>query len=191
VKGDCLFFQPKQKLYFCQTLQRTYHGGTVALDLNTAEDAIQLIGFYIGQKLYGADILSIQEILRSPAIASSEDCPQFLEGAIEVRGESIPLVNMKRRLSGVTDGSEALGQWALVASAGEKKAAYAVEAVTRILKLSKSDILPAPDLILSGMHSQYIRGVYNSEFGLLIVLDLDRILSADEIKTLGKWTPNP
>jgi purine-binding chemotaxis protein CheW len=190
VKGDCPFLQPKQKIYFCPTLQCIYHGGTVALDLDTAEDAIQLIGFYIGQKLYGADILSIQEILRNPGVASSEDCPRFLEGAIEVRGESIPMVDMKRRFSGVTEGSDALGQWVLVTPVGERKAAYAVDGVTRILKLSKSDILPAPDLILSEMRSQYIRGVYNSEFGLLIVLDLDRILSADEIKTLGKWTPN-
>lgn len=162
----------------------------MALDLNTTEDAVQLIGFYIGQKLCGADILSIQEILRNPAISSSEDCPQFLEGAIELRGESIPLIDLKRRLSGVTDGNEARGEWVLIATVGERKAAYAVDAVTRILKLSKRDILPAPDLILSGLRSQYIRGVYNSEFGLLIVLDLNRMLSADEIKTLGKWTPN-
>ena len=163
----------------------------MALDLDTTEDAVQLIGFYIGQKLCGADILSVQEILRNPAILSTEDCPQFIEGALEIRGDSIPLIDLKRRLSGGAAGSEALGEWVLIAPAGESKAAYAVDTVTRILKLNKSDILPAPDLILSGLRSQYIRGVYNSELGLLIVLDLHRILSADEIKTLGKWTPNP
>jgi purine-binding chemotaxis protein CheW len=176
---------------FYSTLRRTYHGGTVALDLNTAEDAIQLIGFYIGRKLFGADIMSVQEILRDPAVSSSEDCPQFLEGTIDVRGESIPLIDLKRRLSGVTDGSEAFGQWVLIAPVGGRKAAYAVDAVTRIIKLNKNDILPAPDLILSKLRSQYIRGVYNSEFGLLIVLDLHRMLSADESKALGEWTPIP
>lgn len=163
----------------------------MSLDLNAAQDAIQLIGFYIGQKVCGADILSVQEILRNPAISSSENCPQFLEGAIEVRGESIPLIDLKRRLSGGTDRSETLGEWVLIAPVGGRKVAYAVDAVTRILKLSNSDILPAPDLILSGLRSQYIRGVYNSEFGLLIVLDIDRMLSTDEIKMLRKWTPNP
>lgn len=163
----------------------------MALDLNTTEDAIQLIGFYVGQKLCGADILSVNEILRNPAVSSSEDRPQFIEGAIEQRGESIPLIDLKRRLSGGATDGEALGEWVLIAPAGEKKAAYAVDSVTRILKLSKNEILPAPDLILSGLRHQYIRGVYNSEFGLLIVLDLHRMLSADEIKTLGKWTPNP
>jgi purine-binding chemotaxis protein CheW len=161
----------------------------VASDLDTTEDAVQLIGFYIGQKLCGADILSVQEILRNPAISSTEDCPQFIEGALELRGESIPLIDLKRRLSGGAAVNEVLGEWVLIAPAGKRKAAYAVDAVTRILKLSKSDILPAPDLILSGSHSHYIRGIYNSEFGLLIVLDLHRMLSADEIKALGKWTP--
>lgn len=163
----------------------------MALDLNPTEDAVQLIGFYIGQKLCGADIMSVKEILRNPAISSSEDCPQFLEGAVELRGESIPLIDLKRRLNGVVDGSEALGEWVLIAPIGERKAAFAVDAVTRIFKISKSDILPAPDLILSGLRSHYIRGVYNSEFGLLIVLDLERMLSTDEIKRLEKWTPNP
>jgi purine-binding chemotaxis protein CheW len=163
----------------------------VTIDLNTADDAVQLIGFYIGRKLYGADIASVQEILRNPAISPTEDSPQFIEGLLELRGASIPLIDLKRRLSGGTTGDQAPGQWVLVAPAGERKAAYAVDAVTRILKLSKNDILPAPDLILSGLHSQYIRGVCNAENGLLIVLDLNRILSADEIKTLGKWTSNP
>jgi purine-binding chemotaxis protein CheW len=165
-------------------------GGPVTIDLNSSEDAVQLIGFYIGQKLFGADILSIQEILKSPLIVPTEDSPPFIEGLLELRKESIPLIDLRRRLSGEAADDHASGRWALVAPAGEKKAAYAVDAVTRILKLSKRDILPAPDLILSGLHSQYIRGVCKAEGGLLIVLDLNRVLSADEIKTLGKWTPN-
>jgi purine-binding chemotaxis protein CheW len=163
----------------------------VTIELSTAEDAVQLIGFYVGNKLFGADILSITEILRNPTISPTQDAPQFIEGALNLRGDSVPLIDLKRRLSGGAAGDQAPGEWALVAPAGERKAAYAVDAVTRILKLSKHDILPAPDLILSGLRSQYIRGVCNAQNGLLIVLDLHRILSADEIKTLGKWTPNP
>jgi purine-binding chemotaxis protein CheW len=162
----------------------------VAIDLNTTEDTVQLIGFYIGQRLYGADVLAVKEILRNPVISTSENHPHFTEGAIELRGESIPLVDLKDRLGVGTAGQEAPGQWVLIASAGERKAAYAVDSVTRILKLNKGDILPAPDIILSGLRNQYIRGVYNSDNGLLIVLDLHRLLSADEIKALGKWTPH-
>lgn len=162
----------------------------MAIDLNTTEDAVQLIGFYIGQKLCGAEVLAIKEILRNPIISTTENHPDFIEGVIELRGESIPLVDLKRRLGASTTGQEGAAEWVLIASAGERKAAYAVDSVTRILKLSKSDILPAPDIILSGLRSQYIRGVYNSDDGLLVVVDLHRMLSADEIKTLEKWTPH-
>ncbi len=163
----------------------------MAIELNTTEDAVQLIGFYIGQKLCGADVLAVKEILRNPVISTSENHPHFIKGAIELRGESIPLVDLKHRLGVSADGQEAPGEWVLIAAAGDRKAAYAVDSVTRILKLSKGDILPAPDIILSGLRNQYIRGVYNADNGLLIVLDLDRMLSADEIKALGKWTPHP
>lgn len=155
----------------------------MALDLNT-EDAVQLIGFYVGQKLCGADILSVREILRNPAVSPTENHPQLISGTIDLRGESIPLIDLKRRMSGTPAVSEETGEWVLVAPAGNRTAAYAVDSVTRILKLDKHDILPAPDLIVAGMRQQYIRGVVNSEFGLLIVLDLDRILSADEMKAL-------
>ncbi len=163
----------------------------MAIDLNTTEDAVQMIGFYIGRKLCGADVLAVKEILRNPVISTTENQPPFSEGVIELRGESIPLVDLKRRLGVSSAEEEAFGEWVLIVAVGERKAAYAVDSVTRILKLSKGDILPAPDIILSGLRNQYIRGVYNSDNGLLIVLDLHRMLSADEIKTLEKWNPHP
>lgn len=151
--------------------------------MNT-EDAVQLIGFYVGRKLCGADILSVREILRNPAVSPTANHPHLISGTIELRGESIPLIDLRRRMSGTAAMADETGEWVLIAPAGNRTAAYAVDSVTRILKLDKQDILPAPDLILAGMRQQYIRGVVNSEFGLLIVLDLDRILSVDEIKAL-------
>jgi purine-binding chemotaxis protein CheW len=162
----------------------------VALDTQK-EDTIQLIGFYVGQKLFGTDILTVREILRNPTITTADDCPQFIEGNIEIRGESIPLVDLKQRMSGgrPIDGNR--GEWVLIASAGGHTAAYAVDSVTRIVKIEADEILPAPDLILSGLQSQYIRGVCNLEFGLLIVLDLGRLLSAGEIEALGEMIQHP
>ena len=156
------------------------------LDTNK-EDTLQLIGFYVGQKLFGADILMVREILRNPSIApAGGNLPGFVEGKLELRGESIPLVDLKQKMSGRQPEDELHGEWVIIAPAGNGVAAYAVDSVTRILKLRTDEILPAPDLILSGLRSQYIRGVYNSEYGLLIVLDLDRLLSVDEIKLLEK-----
>lgn len=162
----------------------------MALDTQK-EDTIQLIGFYVGQKLFGADILAVREILRNPTITTTDDRPQFTAGNVEIRGESIPLVDLKQRMSSVGPIDENRGEWVLIAPAGAGTAAYAVDSVTRILRIGTDEILPAPDLILSGMRSQYIRGVCKSEFGLLIVLDLGQLLSAGEIKVLEEMIQHP
>jgi purine-binding chemotaxis protein CheW len=66
---------------------------------------------------------------------------------------------------------------------------YRVDAVTRIMKISPGSILPAPDLMLAGLRSQYILGVCKTEMGLLIVANLVHLLEADEVEALKTLKP--
>ena len=150
------------------------------------DDSVQLIGFHAGGKLFGVNILSIREILRDSSIEAIQNAPPFIEGSVRIRGEVIPVINLKKRLGKAQPVDPSDQNWVLIATVGESVLAFLVDSVTRILKIRVDSILPAPDLILSGLRSQYIRGVCNSEFGMLVVLDLDRMLGADEIKELKK-----
>ncbi len=150
------------------------------------EEDVQLIGFYAGQKLFGADILAVREILRGPQIDPIENCPEFIRGIIQLRDESIPIINLKQRLNKETELVSDELFWVLVAKAGDRVVGYLVDSVTRILKIGKDAIMSAPELVLAGLRSQYIRGVCKTDLGLLVVLDLDRMLAEDEIKALNK-----
>ena len=151
------------------------------------DDSIQLIGFYAGGKLYGVDILMTREILRDSPIESIQNAPPFIEGSVRIRGEVIPVINLIKRL-GNTDCEEPSHDenWVLIANVGDRVLAFLVDSVAQILKIRADSILPPPDLILSGLRSQYIRGVCNSEFGMLVVLDLNRMFGVDEIRALKK-----
>jgi len=150
------------------------------------DDSVQLIGFYAGGKLFGVNILTIREILRDSTIEPVQNAPHFIEGSIRIRGEVIPVVNLQKRLGKTHPVNPSDQNWVLVAAVGDRILAFLVDSVTRILKITVDSILPAPDLILSGLRSQYIKGVCNSELGMLVVLDLDRMLGVDEIKALKK-----
>ncbi len=150
------------------------------------EEDVQLIGFYAAQKLYGADILSVREILRDPEVEPIEAAPGFVKGMVRLRGESIPIVNLKERLNIEAEQDAGDLVWVLIAKTEDRAIGYMVDAVTRILKIDLDAILPAPDLVLAGLRSQYIRGVCKSDLGLLVVLDLDRMLAEDEIKAIKK-----
>jgi purine-binding chemotaxis protein CheW len=61
--------------------------------------------------------------------------------------------------------------------------------VTQVLKVPGNSIKPPPDIVVSGLHSQYITGVCRIDQRLLILLDFDRILRVDEIKKLREINP--
>jgi len=58
----------------------------------------QLVGFTIGEELFGLDILAVQEIIRDLAITPIPDAPDFLEGVINLRGSIIPVIDLRKRL---------------------------------------------------------------------------------------------
>jgi purine-binding chemotaxis protein CheW len=150
------------------------------------ENTIQLIGFRAGGKLYGVNILAIREILRKALLEPVQNAPPFVAGGIRIRGAVIPAVDLKNRLGKPHPSDTPDRDWVLIAHVGDDDVGFLVDSVTRIFKVESDDILPAPDLILSGLRSQYIQGVCNSEVGMLVVLDLNRMLAVDEMKALKK-----
>jgi purine-binding chemotaxis protein CheW len=155
------------------------------------ENTIQLIGFHAGGKLYGVNILSIREILREADLEPIQDAPAFVAAGIRIRGTVIPAIDLRTRL-GKPDPSDTLDRsWALISPVGRGEVGFLVDSVTRILKVDPDAIMPAPDLILSGLRSPYIQGVCNSEAGMLVVLELNQMLAGDEMKALQKIAVPP
>jgi purine-binding chemotaxis protein CheW len=149
-------------------------------------DSIQLIGFQAGGRLFGVDILSIREILRAAPLEPIVNAPSFVAGGIRIRGTLIPAVDLKNRLGKPHPSDRPERSWVLIARLGDNDVGFLVDSVTRILKIAPDSVLPAPDIILTGLRSQYIQGVCNSESGMLVVLDLNRVLVADEVNALKK-----
>jgi purine-binding chemotaxis protein CheW len=150
------------------------------------ENTIQLVGFRAGGKQFGVNILAIREILRHAALEPVQNAPPFVAGGIRIRGAVIPAIDLKKRLGKPNPSDAPDRSWALIVRVGNFDVGFLVDSVTRILKVGSEDILPAPDLTLCGMRSQYIQGVCNSETDMLVVLDLNRLLATDEMKALQK-----
>ncbi len=155
------------------------------------EDALQLIGFGVGNRSFGTDIMNVREILRNPVIEESKEAPAFVRGFAQVRGEHIPVIDLKKRLENHPHASPP-ANWVLVVRIQNSTIGYIVDSVTRIIKLHAKAILPPPDLILEGMPIPYIQGVCTVDEQLLVVLNFERMLSVDEeqelARTLDKMT---
>lgn len=148
------------------------------------EQLIQLVGFKIGKEIFGVDILMVQEIIRSAPITHVPNSPEFVEGVINLRGSIIPVIDLRKRLNLHTANYEIEKDWILILDISGRVTGFIVDLVTEVLKIQEDSIEPPPDILVAGLHSQYIRGVCEIEKELLIILDFNRILLVDEIKKL-------
>jgi purine-binding chemotaxis protein CheW len=150
------------------------------------EDVVQMVGFIVAGELFGVDILMVQEIIKDITITAIPDSPDFIKGVINLRGNIIPVINLARRLkladAGPSDGEDG---WIIVLDVGGRVTGFMVERVTRVIKTQADAIKPPPELVVSGLKSDYIRGVCRQDQRLLAILDFNRILLVDEFKKLS------
>lgn len=144
----------------------------------------QLVGFVIGEELFGVDILSVQEIIRETTITPIPDSPDFLEGVINLRGNIIPVIDLRKRLQLKQPAPAEKSLWIVILIVEGRVTGFVVDRVTKVLNVPEESIKLPPDIVLAGLKRQYIKGVCRMAHQLLILLDFNRVLMADEIRKL-------
>lgn len=150
------------------------------------EDAMQMVGFVVSDELFGVDILMVQEIIKDADITAIPDSPDFIEGVINLRGNIIPIIELRKRLKlpdAKDENKDAL--WIIILNVGGRVTGFIVDQVTRVFKVTANMIRPAPELVVSGLKSDYIRGVCRMEKQMMAILDFNRILLVDEFKKIS------
>jgi purine-binding chemotaxis protein CheW len=146
---------------------------------------IQLVIFKIGEEEFGVEINQVREIVKLVSITRMPKAPAFIEGVVNLRGQIITVIDLSRRLdlpsSGRTEATRIM-----VVEIGENTVGMIVDSVSEVLRLSENDIEDTPSLIETEVHEKYLRGVGKSEDRLLILLDLNEVLSTEEIKHISK-----
>jgi purine-binding chemotaxis protein CheW len=154
-------------------------------DREEKEQLMQLVGFTIGKEQFGVDILMVQEIIRSSPITSVPNSPDFIEGVINLRGNIIPVIELRKRLGLYRKETVLKDSWILILDIDGRVTGFIVDSVTKVLKIVESTIEPPPEVVMAGLANRYIKGVCDIGSTLLILLDFNRILMADELRQLS------
>ncbi len=139
----------------------------------------QLVTFSIGTEEFGVDIMKVQEIIRIPPITRVPKAPGYVEGVINLRGNVIPVVNLRVRFGMPLDEETDLSR-IVVLQVNGKVFGVRVDGVTEVLRLESESIEPPPPVAL-GMDSHFIRGVGKIGERLLILLNLDQLMGGDVV----------
>ena len=150
----------------------------------TSEDLIQLVIFQLGGEEFGVDIMQVQEIIRMPETTRIPQSPDYVKGIINLRGRVIVVINLDQRFG--MDSKEIYDDSRIiVAEVAETVMGMVVNSVSEVMRLPKSNLESAPDMITSKINADYIKGVGKLDDRLLILLDLEKVLSEKEIEQVA------
>jgi len=143
---------------------------------------LQMVGFKVDREFFGVPIEKVKEIVRVPEITHVPDAPEFVEGVINLRGKIVPVVDMRKRLGAKTNEPSRTSR-VLILEMDTGVVGLIVDSASEILKISDEAIEPPPELV-SSIGGDYITGVGKLNDKLIVMLDLKRLMSAEEIKRL-------
>ena len=146
-------------------------------------DELQLVSFNIGTEEFGVDILKVQEINRMVEITKVPQAPHYVEGVINLRGKVIPIVDLRKRFD-LELKEHDKNTRIVVVDIGGNIMGMIVDAVSEVLRLPSSTIEPPPEIV-TGINSDYIKGVAKLDDRLLIFLDLSKVIDVSEIAGLA------
>lgn len=162
-----------------ETEVMTQHDRLGAIQL----DELQLVSFNIGSEEFGVDILKVQEINRMVDITKVPQAPRYVEGVINLRGKVIPIVDLRKRF-GLEIREHDKNTRIVVVDIDGSIIGMIVDAVSEVLRLPADTIEPPPNLV-TGVNSEFIKGVAKLEDRLLIFLDLSKVVDATELASIA------
>lgn len=147
------------------------------------DELLQLVTFSIGEEEFGVNILKVQEIIRTMDITKVPRAPDFVEGVINLRGKVIPIIDLRNRF-GLSSKPEDKDTRIIVIEINNIIVGFVVDAVSEVLRIPAGTVEPPPPVV-AGVESDYISGVGKLKERLLIMLDLDRLLSTEDMDMLN------
>ncbi len=146
---------------------------------NNAKTEQQLVVFDLSGEDYGIDIGSVRSIIRMQEITKVPGTPDFVEGVTNLRGSIIPVVDLRKRF-GLIAGDQTNESRVVVVDISGQDIGMMVDAVTEVMRIPVSSIEP-PSSVITTTDSDYLLGIAKLEDRLVILLDLEKVLS-DEVK---------
>jgi purine-binding chemotaxis protein CheW len=154
-----------------------------AADVN--DEVLQWVTFHLEEETYGINVMQVQEVLRYSEIAPVPGAPAYVLGIINLRGNVVTVIDTRTRFglnrAEVTDNSRIV-----IIEAEKQVIGILVDSVAEVVYLRSSEIDSAPN-IGTEESAKFIQGVSNRDDELLILVDLNKLLSDEEWDELSNF----
>lgn len=152
---------------------------------NENDEVLQWVTFKLESEVYGINVMQVQEVLRYSEIAPVPGAPLYVLGIINLRGNVVTVIDTRSRFG--LESCEVTDNTRVVVIESEKQViGILVDSVAEVVYLKASEIDEAPN-VGNEETTQFIQGVSNRDGELLILVDLDKLLSDDEWDELKQF----
>jgi purine-binding chemotaxis protein CheW len=164
-----------------QTAQMA-HDGAAAHNAAALATGGEFLTFKLGQEEYGIEILKVQEIRGYEAVTKIANAPEYIKGVINLRGIIVPIVDMRIKFN---LGEPEYTQFTVVIilNVAGRVVGMVVDSVSDVLTLKAEEVRPAPEFGAT-LDTQYIIGLGTLESRMLILMDIERLMSSSDMALL-------
>ncbi|MGI5882959.1 MAG: chemotaxis protein CheW [Dethiobacteria bacterium] len=154
------------------------------IDKSEAVAEVQMVVFRLESEEFAVDINQVKEVLKMSRVTPLPQSAHYIEGVINLRGEVIPVVDLRKRFE-LPEGKRAEQTRIIIVEIQDSNVGLIVDSVSEVLRLSSTAVQPPPARV-AGTRTDLIRGVGKVADRLLIVLNLDKILTTEEVILLDE-----
>lgn len=138
----------------------------------------QLILFSLKNGNYGIPIENVAEINKMEEITVVPRAPKFIEGVINLRGNVVPIIDLRKRF-GMNTSEKTKKTKIIIVQFNKRQFGLIVDSVSEVLTLASDQIEPSLPMV-SGLKAEFIKGIGKDGEKLIIILEISRILQSDE-----------
>jgi purine-binding chemotaxis protein CheW len=146
------------------------------------DQVLQWVTFQLENETYGVNVMVVKEVLKFQDIAPVPGAPDYVLGIINIRGTVISVINTRRRF-GLQDREADDNTRIVIIEIGKHVVGILVDSVAEVVYLRRSQIESAPQINRDDS-AKFIQGVYHRDNQLLILVELDKLLSEEELSEL-------
>ncbi len=161
------------------------------MSVETITDIRQYLTFKLDNEVFALDVATVREVLDFSTVTKIPRTPEFMRGVINLRGSVVPVVDL-RLAFGMSATEKTVNTCIIVMEVrleGEGTIVGALaDSVEEVIDLEPEQIEPAPKLGAS-IKTDFIRGMGKRDTHFLMILDIDRVFSADQLMELRTAAP--
>jgi len=139
--------------------------------------------FKVERESYGIDLMEIKEVVRYQNLIKVPQMPEFAEGVLEIRGDIIPVIDLRKRL-GLEKGEYNERTTIIICFVKDQEIGYIVDETEGVLIPKEEDKTPSPRF--GDIQTDFLKCMIKTKEGVVMIMDLTKLFTNNELKVLKR-----